>query len=177
MSAKPNKAESNTEKEDPALAELEQLRFIVFGEAKKSIETRIESIHKELSNAINVLREHQIKQASEMQAQFESSLEALDKKLQNVDTHHEENHSTVIKANEILNSHLEIAESAGKDDADALHDRIDKEMAAITATFDSKYAEAMEKLAKVTHELTDTKTDRKTLARLLATMATNLETD
>lgn len=187
MSAKPNKSDSNTPASEPvlsesamaepAMTELEQLRYIVFGAAKKSIENKIEAIHSDLSNSISILREHQIKQFGEMQSQFDNALEALDKKLQSVDSHHEDNNVSMLKANETLNAQLEMAESSGKDDADALHDRIDKEMAALTASFDSKYAEAMEKLAKVTHELTDTKTDRKTLARLLATMASNLETD
>ncbi len=177
MSEKPNKTDSNTQSSEASINELEQLRFIVFGEAKKSIEDRIDTIHSELTNSINTFKEQQIVQLSEMQLHFENALNALDKKLQSVDTHHEDNHNNLIKANEILNSSLEIAESSGKDDADALHDRIDKEMAALSANFDIKYAEAMEKLSKVTHELTDTKTDRKTLARLLATMASNLETD
>ncbi|MFQ3250460.1 MAG: chromosome segregation ATPase [Glaciecola sp.] len=177
MSAKPSETDSNTLSDEPILSELEQLRSIVFGEAKKSIESRIDSIHKELSGALSAMKEQQIQHFSEMQEQFERSLEALDKKIQNVDSHHEENHSSMVKASEALNSQLEMAESSGKDDADALHDRIDKEMAALTASFESKYVEAMEQLAKVSHELTDTKTDRKTLARLLATMASNLETD
>jgi hypothetical protein len=174
MSAKPDPI---TKTEQPALTELEQLRFIVFGEAKKSIEDRIESIHNELSSAINLLKEQQIQHFSEMQEQFDRSLDALDKKLQNADSHHEENHNSLLKANEMLNAQLEMAESSGKDDADALHDRIDKEMATLTASVDARLLEAMDKLAKVSHELTDTKTDRKTLARLLATMASNLETD
>lgn len=176
MSEKPNKTDSNMQSSD-AINELEQLRFIVFGEAKKSIENRIDTIHSELSNSISAFKEQQIIQFSDMQLQFENALNALDKKLQSIDSHHEDNHNNLIKANETLNSALEMAESSGKDDADALHDRIDKEMAALSANFDFKYAEAMEKLSKVTHELTDTKTDRKTLARLLATMASNLETD
>jgi len=177
MSEKPNKTDSNTKSSDTSVNELEQLRFIVFGEAKKSIETRIDSIHSELTSALSVFKEQQISQLADMQLRFENALDALDSKLQSIDSHHEDNHSSMIKANETLNAALEMAESSGKDDADALHDRIDKEIAALSANFDFKYAEAMEKLAKVTHELTDTKTDRKTLARLLATMASNLETD
>lgn len=177
MSEKPNKTDSNTQSSDTSTNELEQLRFIVFGEAKKSIEDRIDIVHSELANSISAFKEQQIVQFSEMQLRFENALNALDKKLQSVDSHHEDNNNNLIKANETLNAALEMAESSGKDDADALHDRVDKEIAALSANFDFKYAEAMEKLSKVTHELTDTKTDRKTLARLLATMASNLETD
>lgn len=177
MSAKPNKTVEDNTRSEPTLNELDQLRQIVFGDAKKSLENRIDAMNSELSAAINEIKEQQIKQFGELQSHFESSLNALDSKLQNVDSHHENNHATMIKTSETLNSQLEMAESSGKDDADALHDRIDKEMASLTATFESKYADAMKALEKVTHELTDTKTDRKTLARLLATLATNLETD
>ncbi len=177
MSKKLNKTDSDMQSSGASKSELEQLRFIVFGAAEESIENRIDAVHSELTKAIHVFKEQQIKQFSEMQIQFESALNALDKKLQNIDSHHENNHSDMVKANEMLNSAIEMAESSGKDDAEALHERIDKEMAALSANFDFKYAEAMEKLSKVTHELTDTKTDRKTLARLLATMASNLETD
>ena len=43
--------------------------------------------------------------------------------------------------------------------------------------FSKRHQELLEKLQQVTSELSESKTDRKTLANLLSTMATNLATD
>ncbi|MBF7074103.1 hypothetical protein ISG33_11900 [Glaciecola sp. MH2013] len=157
--------------------DMEQLRQLVFGDAQRKLEAKIESVNNELTDAIDALRQSQVRQFAELHESINDSISKLDAKLDSIDAHHEDNHSSQLKANELLQSQIEMTESAGKDDADALNDRINKEMSELAATFEDKYAEAMKKLEQVTHELTDSKTDRKTLARLLATMASNLETD
>jgi ABC-type transporter Mla subunit MlaD len=76
-----------------------------------------------------------------------------------------------------LASELEMSDTSGKQDSDELHSRLDKEVQALTEKYDAKLAEALQKLNQVTQELGSSKTDRKTLAKLLATVASNLETD
>jgi uncharacterized protein with von Willebrand factor type A (vWA) domain len=177
MSKKSSESGQESKQENSHLSEMEQLRQLVFGGAKHALETQITQVHTDLSQAIEALREFQLKQYEELNESMTAKFAEMENKLDSIDAHHEDNHSAQVKASESLQSQLEMAESAGKDDADALNDRISKEIAQINRVFEDKYAEAMKKLEQVTHELTDSKTDRKTLARLLATMATNLETD
>ena len=177
MSEKSSESDQKSKQEHSQLSEMEQLRQLVFGDAKHALETQITRVHADLSQAIEALREFQIKQHDELSESMVAKFAEMESKLDSIDAHHEDNNSAQVKASESLQSQLEMAESAGKDDADALNDRISKEIAQINLVFEEKYAEAMKKLEQVTHELTDSKTDRKTLARLLATMATNLETD
>ena len=76
-----------------------------------------------------------------------------------------------------LKSELEIAETAAKNDNDALEAHVVKELDALDTLFSQRHKELLERLQQVTSELSETKTDRKTLANLLSTMATNLTSD
>ena len=101
----------------------------------------------------------------------------LTEKVNSVDQHHEDKTSELQSYADKLSSELEMSDAAGKQDSDELHNRVDKEVAQLTEKYDARFAEALERLDQVTKELSSTKTDRKTLAKLLATMAVNLETD
>ena len=54
---------------------------------------------------------------------------------------------------------------------------LDNESNSLANSFDEQLKQLKIHLDKVSNELSSSKTDRKTLARLLATMATNLEND
>jgi len=76
-----------------------------------------------------------------------------------------------------LQSELEIAETSAKNDNNALEAHVIKELESLDSLFSKRHQELLEKLQQVTSELSENKTDRKTLANLLSTMATNLTTD
>ena len=76
-----------------------------------------------------------------------------------------------------LQSELEIAEASAKNDNNALEAHVIKELESLDSLFSKRHQELLEKLQQVTSELSENKTDRKTLANLLSTMATNLTTD
>lgn len=101
----------------------------------------------------------------------------LTEKVNSVDQHHEDKTSELQSYADKLSSELEMSDAAGKQDSDELYNRVDKEVAQLTEKYDARFAEVLERLDQVTKELSSTKTDRKTLAKLLATMAVNLETD
>ena len=92
-----------------------------------------------------------------------------------------DNHSNVQEqlqnTTDKLQSELEIAETAAKNDNDALEAHVVKELESLDNLFSKRHQELLEKLQQVTSELSESKTDRKTLANLLSTMATNLATD
>ena len=167
-----NQPASNT-----AFSELEQLRLIIFGDAQRVLEQKISQLSNDLNDQFNELKTEQKRHSLEIKEMLEKAVESLSDKLDFVDSQHDEKHQTMVATTETLNAQLELSDASGKDEVDALHKRLDEEVQKLNSLFSNKHAEAMAKLAKVSHELTDTKTDRKTLAKLLATMATNLESD
>lgn len=157
--------------------ELDQLRDIVFGAAKRSIEKRIDALEVSMQNEFTAMRESQADNVAMLQKTLQETTESLTTHLNNVDKSHQQKSDEINAYADRLASELEMAETTGKEDTDQLHNRLDKEVRALTQNFNDKYAEAMHKLEQVTQDLTSSKTDRKTLAKLLATVAVNLETD
>ncbi len=112
-----------------------------------------------------------------LQERLDKGLQDMQVLLAEVDNKHEDKASELNAYADKLSSELEMADTNNRQENDELHNRLDKEVAALTKKYDAKLAEALDKLNQVTHELSNSKTDRKTLAKLLATVATNLETD
>lgn len=157
--------------------ELSVLRDIVFGAAKRDIESRIDALENTVQAEFASLKQTHTDNVAMLQKAIADASDKLSQQLANVDQDLQSKSEELNNYANRLASEIEMAESAGKDDANQLHDRLDKEVRTLSKTFDDKYADAMAKLENVTQELTSTKTDRKTLAKLLATMAVNLETD
>ncbi len=161
--------------------ELEQLRLLVFGQAKVELEQKIVVSHQDLSEKIEAMT-HQIQQdMHSMNQNISQQLASLSATLQSsiaeVDSSRENNRIAFEEANNRLLSQLEMAENAGKDDSDILHKRIDDEVSRLEVSADTAMKEIIAQLERVTNDLTSSKTDRKTLAQLLATMASNLDAD
>lgn len=159
------------------LSELDQLRDIVFGSAKRSIEQRIDALEVSMQNEFSQMRKSQAENVAMLQKTLQETTETLTTHLQNVDKSHQQKSDEINAYADRLASELEMTETSGKEDTEQLHTRLDKEVRALTQNFNDKYAEAMQKLEQVTTDLTSSKTDRKTLAKLLSTVAVNLETD
>lgn len=160
-----------------AFNELEQLRLIVFGQAKQELEQKIEGIKKhvetelkslklEFSEQIELTNQNLSSNFSDIQA----SIHGIDEK---IDKHQELNNQDTQK----LLSQLEMAENEGKDDTELLHKRIDSEVSKLENAVDSSIQDILAQLEKVSSELSSSKTDRKTLAKLLSNMANNLNED
>ena len=156
---------------------MEQLRDIVFGAAKRHLEQRIDKLEDTMRSEFETLRQHQSKQYTELKDALEAATASLSEQLAAVDDSHSQKSEQLNGYADRLASSIEMAESAGKDDAHQLNERLDLEVRTLTKNFNDKYADAMRKLEQVTQELGSTKTDRKTLAKLLSTVALNLETD
>lgn len=76
-----------------------------------------------------------------------------------------------------LASEHEMFATATQQDLKQLEDSLDNESNTLASNFNQQMVELKAHLEKVSNELTSSKTDRKTLAKLLAAMATNLEDD
>jgi len=160
-----------------AFNELEQLRLLVFGQAKQQLDSRIDALQSQLNEDVNML-----------QAQFNQRITALDEKL--AEQHEQlvsqindlaniqENDKTeLVQSHASLSSQLEMAENASKDDSSFIHKRIDDEVSKLENEVSKATQDLLNKLEQVTKELSGSKTDRKKLALLLSTMASNLDAD
>lgn len=158
-------------------SELDTLRDIVFGAAKAEIDERINQLEQTMLNSFKQSEQSLVKHVEQINVSIEDNVHKLEDNLAKVDQQQETRSSELNAYADKLASELEMSDASGKQDADELHARIDKEVKALTEKYDARFAEALEKLNQVTNELGSTKTDRKTLAKLLATVASNLETD
>ena len=119
------------------------------------LEVQFNDIRKLIDNQVQDLS-HRLEGANSSNSNVQNQLQATTDKLQ---------------------SELEIAETSAKNDNDALEAHVVKELDSLENVFSKRHQELLERLQQVTSELSETKTDRKTLANLLSTMASNLATD
>lgn len=158
--------EQLSEEGQATLSELDTLRNIVFGTAKAKLEAQLAQLEQSFNN-----------QFQNMQQSMDTHFATINEKINSVDHHHDEKNAELKAFSEKLSSELEISDTNGHQQTDELHSRVDKEIAALTERYDEGISQVLGKLEQVTKELGSSKTDRKTLAKLLATMATNLEAD
>ncbi len=157
--------------------ELDTLRDIVFGQANRDIQKQLQALREHMDQSFDQFQQNLAKQVSLLQQHLERSEQAFAQQLQQLDQKHEDAEQALQQYADKLSSELEMSDTNSRQDADELHQRVDKEVTALTEKYDAKFVETLAKLEQVTQELSSTKTDRKTLAKLLATMAVNLETD
>jgi ABC-type transporter Mla subunit MlaD len=158
-------------------SELESLRTIVFGAAKAEIDERLNQLEQTMLSHFEQAEKNLTKQVEQIQSSLNQAVVKLNDKIGTVDHQQDERSNELKMYADKLASELEMSDTSGKQDSDELHSRLDKEVQALTEKYDAKLAEALQKLNQVTQELGSSKTDRKTLAKLLATVASNLETD
>lgn len=180
MAGKKNAQDTNNQNpstESVAVTELETLRHIVFGAAKSDIEQRISELEQQTDDNFKKMQLAQEKNTQNIQATMREGFSQLEDKLALADQGQDEKAAELNAYADKISSELEMAEANSKQENDELHDRLDKEIKALTVKFTDQLNQALEKLTQVSSELNSTKTDRKTLAKLLATVASNLETD
>jgi len=160
---------------------LSQLREIVFGQSQRDLQHAIATLQQTVQNELSEFRSHHETVTQQLHASIEQLSQTLSEKLDTVNHYHEEKQnqlaSELDKAVKTLSSEIEMTDSAGKDDTQELHNRVDSEIRDLTSHMDQQFSELLAKLDAVTQELSSSKTDRKTLAKLLSTMAVNLEAD
>lgn len=160
-----------------ALTELQSLRHIVFGEAKSAIEQRISALEQHTEESFQKMQQAAEKNTQILQTAMRDGFNQLEDKLAIADQGQEAKTAELHTYADKISSELEMAEANSKQENDDLHHRLDKEIQALTVKFTAQLNQALEKLTQVSSELNSSKTDRKTLAKLLATVASNLETD
>ena len=177
------KSANNTKNQTPPpteaieISELDNLRNIVFGAAKNDIEQRISTLEQQTQDNFKSMQQTIEKNTQSLQAAMREGFNQLDDKLALADQGQDEKAAELQAYADKISSELEMAEANSKQENDELHDRLDKEIKTLTLKFTDQLNQALEKLTQMSSELNSSKTDRKTLAKLLATVASNLETD
>lgn len=157
-------------------SELNTLREIVFGAAKNDLEQRITALEQKTEQNFQKMGGLIEKNSQTIKDAMQQGFEQLEDKLAIADKGQDEKAAELNAYANRLSSELEMAEANNKQENDELHQRVDKEIQALTQKFTDQLNQALEKLTQVSNELNTSKTDRKTLAKLLATVASNLET-
>lgn len=176
MTNKKNVDDKQTEKNSIQPSELDTLRHIVFGAAQDDIEQRISALEQHTQSSFSKMEQLLEKNMQLLQAKMEDGFNSLEDKLSAADQGQDQKASEINAYADRISSALEMAETNSKQENDELHERLDKEIKNLSATFTDQLNQALAKLNKVSSELNSSKTDRKTLAKLLASMASDLET-
>lgn len=172
-----NKSEKEKQESSNPLGELEQLRKIVFGDAQQQLLEQLASLRADMEKSLNEQDNKFSLRLNKAQESFNSQLEELDKRLQYVDKIHDENELNLQKEHDSLVSEHEMFAAATQQDFKNIEQSLNNESASISTNFNEQLEQLKNHLEGVSKELSSSKTDRKTLAKLLATMATNLEDD
>jgi len=157
-------------------SELAHLRQIVFGDAQKDLEQKMTQLGQSLQSQLKQLEQQTTRQFNQLQSALEHHVQQLEDKLLNADKGQDSKANELFTLSKNLSSELEMAEAASKQENDELHKRIDHDLNALSNKFSEQLKQALAQLTQVSNELNSSKTDRKTLAKLLATVASNLET-
>lgn len=165
------------EEQVPSINELDSLRDIVFGSAKKDLENQLLQLQENLTTNLQQLEKKIDKSLQDLTKSINERFDQSDDRLTETSNDHGNKEDELMAYCEKLSSELEIADTNNRNENDELHNRLDKELDTLNKDFKAKFDETLKKLNQMTGELNSSKTDRKTLAKLLATMATNLETD
>ncbi|UUO23331.1 hypothetical protein FGD67_08975 [Colwellia sp. M166] len=157
--------------------ELDQLRQIVFGAAEQQLKQQIASTRSDIEQALSKQNSSFNDRLVQMQENINKRFTELEQKLQLFDKNHDDNEASIEKNLASLSSEHEMFTSATQQDFKNIEQAIDHESQLLTGNFNEQLEQLKTHLEAVSNELSSSKTDRKTLAKLLATMATNLEDD
>lgn len=157
--------------------ELDQLRQIVFGAAEQQLKQQIASTRSDLEHALSKQNSSFNDRLTQMQESINQRFSNLEQQLQLADKSHDDNEASIEKNLASLSSEHEIFASTTLQDFKNIEQALDNESQSLTRNFNDQLEQLKTHLESVSKELSSSKTDRKTLAKLLATMATNLEDD
>ena len=160
-----------------ATQELSQLRQIVFGEAQAALEQQIVNLQRALDQGLSSLHAEFSDKLAKLQEASDKGFAEAEDRLQYVDKQHDNNEQQLQNAIDSLATEQDSFSIATERRLQELDDALDHEASRLSDEFKKQISALKTELEKVSLELHSSKTDRKTLAKLLATMATNLEDD
>ena len=175
----PNKKDTSKEPLDTSISvsELDQLRQIVFGAASTKLSDQIALLRSDMEKALSTQQQKFSDNLASLKENVEQQFSEVENKLQFIDSSHDENEANLQKSIDSLASEHEMFATATQQDFKNIEEALGSESSSLSSNFNEQLEQLKSHLEDVSKELSSSKTDRKTLARLLATMATNLEDD
>ena len=175
----PNKksSQNNNAEIKKEISELDQLRHIVFGEAQNKILLEISNLRDDMKDSMDKLNEKVDANLAKLQSETDQRFAETSDRILLLDKTHDEAESNLQKNINQLSSEHEMFATVTQQDFKNIEQSLDSESNLLSHDFNKQLQSLKENLDAVSHELKSSKTDRKTLAKLLATMATNLEDD
>ena len=171
----------NTKKEpqqnEAPVDELDQLRQIVFGVAEQQLKKQIALTRSDLEHALNTQSINFTQRLDKMQENINQRFSDIERQIQHLDKTHDDNELVIQKDLANLASEHEMFATSTQQDFKTMEQSLDSGSQTLTHNFNEQLEQLKTHLESVSKELSSSKTDRKTLAKLLATMATNLEDD
>ncbi|AEF01699.1 hypothetical protein C7Y69_11670 [Alteromonas sp. KS69] len=177
MANKPSKNVEAEPDDSQAGNELTQLREILFGQTNRAFKADLASLESRINDNFATLNNQLEVQFNDIRKLIDNQVQDLSHRLEGANSSNSNVQNQLQATTDKLQSELEIAETSAKNDNDALEAHVVKELDSLENVFSKRHQELLERLQQVTSELSETKTDRKTLANLLSTMASNLATD
>ena len=168
---------NNAESMPQAADELSQLKEILFGQTNRDLRSDLSALETRVNDNFSKLNQQLDQKFTEIRKLIDAQISELSTQLVSANNNHNNVQEQLQSTTDKLQSELEIAETSAKNDNNALEAHVVKELESLDSLFSKRHQELIEKLQQVTSELSENKTDRKTLASLLSTMATNLTTD
>ncbi|WP_159818893.1 hypothetical protein [Colwellia sp. 20A7] len=172
-----NKNDEEAQESITPIGELDQLRQIVFGDAQQQLITQLTTLRSDMEQALNEQDKKFSIRLDKMQIDISQQLENLEKQVNFVDKRHDDNEESMQKDHTSLASEYEMFTVATQQDFKDIEQSLNSESAVLSNGFNEQLEQLKNHLEAVSKELSSSKTDRKTLAKLLATMATNLADD
>lgn len=177
MTNKKNNVKDEQPEAIPPISELEQLRKIVFGDAQQQLITQITTMHSDIERTLSTQEQSFSERLTMMQENIEQQLSSMAHQIQFLDKTHDEHEASLHKDLTNLSSDHEMFATTTQQDFKNMEQSLDSESHSLASNFNEQLKQLQTHLENVSKELSSSKTDRKTLAKLLATMATNLEDD
>ena len=177
MTNKKNSAKGEQTDATPLVTELEQLRQLIFGDAQQQLITQITTMRHELEKALQTQEQSFSERLSKMKDNMEQQFSNIDQRILFLDKTHDEHEANLQKDLTHLASEHEIFATTTQQDFKNMEQSLDSESNSLASNFHEQLEQLKAHLDDVSKDLSSSKTDRKTLAKLLATMATNLEDD
>lgn len=150
---------------------LEKVRDLLFGEEVQRLNTRQEQIEAHFSQSISDLKSDTLDRIQKLEEKLIKRLDALGADLKSEEKSRSQDDSGLQEHINETNESLTGFENKTRNDLADLYDQLMGECNRLQSESDK----LNEHLSKISHDLTSSKADRSTLAKLLKDMATGIE--
>jgi|GEM_PF-1451402 len=164
----------NKKSPDPSVTQLTAIRDLLFGEQIARLEKTIEEQRQFFSDQLAHL-ESQFKQSNErIENQIQSAIVELNQSIDNIHNEHISQEGILEDKLSYIGKSLDEFQSQTEHEFGTTHTELDNAAKEIYNSIEKEVKTLSKKIDKTSKELSSNKADRKTLANLLESMASNL---